>query len=400
MAKKAETPKLVRPTKISGNLRFTACHIENWKNFRKADVPIQRRAFVVGPNAAGKSNFLDVFRFLADIARTGGGFQAAVQRRTSVSAIRNLSARRYPEITLRATIGTADVPNVWTYELSFSQNNNRVPQITLERVTHLGRLVLERPLAEDHADQERLTQTHLEQVNANKDFREIADFLSSVRYLHVVPQLIREPDRSVGRRNDPYGGDFLEQLARTPKRTLDSRLERIRRALMIAVPQLAQLELDRDERGTPHLKGRYAHWRPNGGWQTEDQFSDGTLRLIGLLWSILDGSGPLLLEEPELSLNSGVVQRIPEIIYRMQRKNDRQVIVSTHAGDMFVDSGVDASEVLVITPSADGSIIRVGSSIAEVQHVLSSGETLAEAIMPLTVPDDVYNLPLFADLVS
>jgi predicted ATPase len=387
------------PPKVTGNLRFTGCYLENWKNFRKADVPIERRSFVVGPNAAGKSNFLDVFRFLADIARTGGGFQAAVQRRTSVSAIRNLSARRYPEITLRVTIGTSDLPDVWTYELRFTQNNNRIPQINREKVSRFGKTILERPLPADYEDQERLTQTHLEQVNANKDFREIADFLNSVRYLHVVPQLIREPDRSVGRRNDPYGGDFLEQLARTPKRTLDSRLERIRRALSIAVPQLAQLEMDRDDRGTPHLKGRYAHWRPNGGWQTEEQFSDGTLRLIGLLWSILDGSGPLLLEEPELSLNSGVVQRIPEIIYRMQRKNDRQIILSTHAGDMFVDSGVDANEVLVITPSSDGSIIRVGGSIAEVQHVLSAGETLSEAIMPLTIPSNVFELPLFADLV-
>ena len=39
------------------------------------------------------------------------------------------------------------------------------------------------------------------------------------------------------------------------------------------------------------------HWRPDAGWQTETQFSDGTLRLLGLLWSVLDGTGPLLLEE-------------------------------------------------------------------------------------------------------
>lgn len=386
------------PQKVSGNPRFTRCYLENWKNFRKADVPLERRTFVVGPNAAGKSNFLDAFRFLADISRSGGGFQAAVERRTSVSAIRNLSARRYPEIVLRVAIGTSECPEVWTYELSFTQNNNRIPQITSERVAHFGTEILSRPLEVDRADVERLTQTHLEQVNANKSFREIADFLSNVRYLHVVPQLIREPDRSVGRRNDPYGGDFLEQLARTPKRTLDSRLERIRRALQIAVPQLAQLELERDESGNPHLKGRYAHWRPNGGWQSEDQFSDGTLRLIGFLWSMLDGNGPLLLEEPELSLNAGVVRRLPELIYRMQRKNDRQVILSTHAGDMFIDSGVGAHEVLVVTPSPDGSQVRVGASIPEVERVLAASDTLSEAIMPLTVPPNVYELPLFADL--
>jgi hypothetical protein len=60
-----------------------------------------------------------------------------------------------------------------------------------------------------------LTQTHLEQVNVNRQFRDLGALFASIRYLHVVPQLVREPDRSVGRANDPFGGDFLEQVAKT-----------------------------------------------------------------------------------------------------------------------------------------------------------------------------------------
>src|SRR6266498_1666362 len=136
----------------------------------------------------------------------------------------------------------------------------------------------------------------LQQVNVNRKFRAVAELFASVRYLHIVPQLIREPDRSAGRRNDPYGGDFLEQVARTVEKTLKGRLRRIQDALRVAVPQLKELELWRDARGAPHLRGKYEHWRPQGAWQTEEQFSDGTLRLLGLLWAILDGTGPLLLE--------------------------------------------------------------------------------------------------------
>jgi hypothetical protein len=55
------------------------------------------------------------------------------------------------------------------------------------------------------------------------------------------------------------------------------------------------LEFYRDPaKGTPHLRGKYEHWRPRGAWQTEGQFSDGTLRLLGLLWAVLDRTGPLL----------------------------------------------------------------------------------------------------------
>jgi len=41
--------------------------------------------------------------------------------------------------------------------------------------------------------------------------------------------------------------------------------------------------------------------------------SDGTIRLIGLFWSLLEGDAPLLLEEPELSLHSEIVKRLPAL---------------------------------------------------------------------------------------
>ena len=132
---------------------------------------------------------------------------------------------------------------------------------------------------------------------------------------------MREPDRSVGKVRDPFGGDFLEQLARTPKKTLDARLRRIASVLRVAVPQLEELVLERDQAsGVPHLKGLYKHWRPNAGWQTEEHVSDGTLRLLGLLWVFLDGAAPLLLEEPELSLHTAVVRHIP-----LSRRHHRAV---------------------------------------------------------------------------
>lgn len=102
-------------------------------------------------------------------------------------------------------------------------------------------VVHERPGRADRSDPELLTQTSLEQVTANRDFREVAEFFKSVRYLRLVPQLVREPDRSVGRVNDPFGGDFLEQVARTSNRKRESRLRRITRALKVAVLQLDEL---------------------------------------------------------------------------------------------------------------------------------------------------------------
>jgi predicted ATPase len=376
-------------------VRFVHLDLENWRNFKQVSVPLRRRVFLVGPNASGKSNLLDAIRFLRDVADPQGGFQRAVISRGGVSQIRSLFARR-PNVVIGVTLDLGmDEP--WRYRLEFGQDNQRRPVVKKEIVFVGERRILARPDADDSSDPSRLTQTHLEQVNANKSFREVAEFFSQVRYLHIVPQLIREPDRSVGKVRDPYGGDFLEQLANTPKKTLESRLRRIQEALRIAIPQLKKLELMRDERGVPHLSGLYEHWRPNAGWQREGQFSDGTLRLLGLLWGFLDGSAPLLLEEPELSLHTAVVRHIPRMMARIGRKAGRQFMLSTHSADLLSDDGIAPEEVLLLVPSNEGTVVNLAAQEPAIRALLEGGVSMADAVLPRTAPRNAAQLSLFAD---
>lgn len=379
-------------------MEITHLRLEKWRNFYEVDVELRSRVFIVGPNASGKSNLLDAIRFLRDVASVGGGFQEAVQRRGGVSKIRALSARRYPDISISVRIGERDEQPLWSYSLSFTQDNQRRPILTREEALRGQEVILQRPNDDDLEDRERLRQTHLEQISANREFRDIVDFLASVRYLHIVPQLVREPDRSVGRVGDPYGGDFLEQLARTEKRTRESRFRRIAAALRVAVPQLRELQLERDEiTGAPHLRAQYEHWRPYAGWQTEDQLSDGTLRLFGLLWSFLDGQGPLLLEEPELSLHPEVVRFIPSVMARIERSRSRQLFVSTHSPDLLRDKGIGLDEVLLLTPGKEGTQVQLAAEISQVEALLEGGDSMADAVLPRARPAQAEQLALFGD---
>ena len=380
-------------------MRFSRILLENWRNFGHVDVPLQNRAFLVGPNASGKSNFLDVFRFLRDIVIPGGGFQKSVMNRGGVSRIRNLAARRYPDIVIQVALQERE-EIVWRYRIALAQDNQRQPVLKEEKVWRGDDMILDRPDDDDRADEARLGQTFLEQTIANREFRDIAKFFVSIRYYHIVPQLVRDPERSMGRKADPYGGDFLEQIARTGKRTRDSRLGRILTALKVAVPQLSELKLDKDERGIPHMYGNYEHWRPKGAWQTEADFSDGTLRLLGLLWALLDGTGPLLLEEPELSLHPEIVRYIPQMMRRVQRKGGRpvrQVCLSTHSIALLSDEGIAPDEVLMVVPSKEGGRIQVGADITEVRQLLEAGLTAAEVVLPRTRPVNAAQLSLFGD---
>ena len=371
--------------------------LKNWRNFRSVDVELGLRVFVAGPNASGKSNLLDVFTSLKDVAKPSGGLQNAVTERGGISKLRCLAARKYPDVEIEVHL--ADNGNEWSYAIGIKQEARgyRQPILAYERVTKKGRRLLERPDGDDLKDPLRLTQTHLEQINANAEFRDLGRFFDSVSYLHLVPQLLRHPEAfsGPGIPGDPYGRGFLERVARTSEGTRKTRLRKIEAALRIAVPQLKELTDVKDDTGIPHLEVVYEHWRPQGAKQREDQFSDGTLRLIGLLWSLLEGDSMLLLEEPELSLNSGIIRKLPALMYRIQRQKKRQIMISTHSSDLLSDAGIGGEEVLLLTPSEEGTKVELASSIAEIRELLEGGLTVADAALPRTIPSNILQLDLF-----
>jgi predicted ATPase len=380
-------------------------HIElkNWRNFLNVGVPIGERMFLVGPNASGKSNFLDALRFLRDVAkREGGGLQKATSDRGGLSKIRCLAARRYPNVEIDVTLSeVGNSQQRWRYAIGIKREAGGKNQTVLayEKVWRNGKQIINRPDKQDEQDRVRLTQTYLEQINANVEFREIVTFFEAISYLHMVPQLLKYPEvfGNSTEIEDSFGRGLLDDIARLNQKQRQARLRKIEQALRIAVPQLKQLSNVRDESGVPHLEAVYEHWRPQGAKQREDQFSDGTLRLIGLLWSLLKGEATLLLEEPELSLNSGIVAHIPTMIYRILRdsKKKRQVIISTHSAELLSDLSISGDEVLLLTPSAEGTEVSLASSIEEVRHLLEAGVSVADAVLPRTSPKRVEQLGLF-----
>ncbi len=375
--------------------------LRNWRNFRDATVHLSDRVFIVGPNASGKSNLLDSIRFLRDIATPGGGLQRAISQRGGLSKIRCLAARREPDVQLQVDLALEPFGDVlWRYEIGIAQEvrGHRQPVLTHERVWNAGKLVLQRPDKDDGKDRLRLTQTHLEQISANTGFRDVARFFESIRYLHLVPQLLRHPESFQGpfAGDDPHGRNFLEVVAKTTEKTRRSRLLRIEKALREAVPQLKNLTDTKDEAGVPHLEAVYEHWRPNAGRQREDQFSDGTLRMIGLFWGLLDGDSPLLLEEPELSLHPGIVRRLPSLFNKIQSKRKRQILVSTHSWDLLSDKGIGGEEVVLLTPGPEGTKLELASGIDQIRRALDAGLSVADAALPRTEPETLSQLDLFS----
>ncbi|MBC7602389.1 MAG: AAA family ATPase, partial [Ramlibacter sp.] len=175
---------------------ITRLKLKNWRNFRDIDVALGPRAYLIGANASGKSNFLDVFRFLRTIAQSeGGGFQKALKDRGGLSKLRSLHARKDPEVRIEIDVSESASetdPPKWKYVLAFKSEGKGLQRVLIqeEAVYLAGKRIFARPNSDDKKDAVRLTQTHLEQINNNADFRELAEYFAATIYLHLVPQLL------------------------------------------------------------------------------------------------------------------------------------------------------------------------------------------------------------------
>ncbi|MFT6659684.1 AAA family ATPase [Maritalea sp.] len=376
-------------------MHISRLKLKNWRNFKAGEIQnLPDSVYVLGPNASGKSNFLDVVRFLRDVSKhRGGGLQDAIERRGGVGKIRCLHARNDTEILIEADIVNEDGSPIWKYELGFNipPKGKRDPKVTKEKVTVFGdegrpKILLNRPTKSDKKDELLLRETHIEQISANAEFRELADFFSGTTYVHLVPQLLKFGDQIGGRvvEDDPFGQEFMLRIARTTPRTRDARLKRIEAALRTIVPQLEDLKFLKDDiTGHPHLEIKFKHHRPQGAKQREDQFSDGTLRIMSILWLLQErGNSPLLLEEPELSLNEEIVAQLPRIMESVKTKsrNGRQFIITTHSQALLSNTGINPDGIVIITPSDDGSNMRNVSDSEKA--ALAAGLSAAEAVLP------------------
>jgi predicted ATPase len=377
--------------------------LKNWRNFKQVDIQLEKRCYLIGANATGKSNFLDVFRFLRDVCKsTGGGLQQAIASRGGMTRLRCLQARNDSEIRISVDLAESgeSAEPTWRYTLAFKADTKKKGQVVLteERVAHQGKELCSRPDKADDNDPLRLTQTFLEQINNNAPFRPVADCLQDTTYLHLVPQLLKHADELSGRmlEDDPFGQGLLQRIAKTNKKTRDARLRRIQHVLEKAVPHFQALRFEQDEvTGLFHMEACYRHWRPRGAWQREEQLSDGTLRLIGLLWAVQEGDGLLLLEEPELSLNDSVVAQIPLLLDRILRERrvpHRQVFISTHS-EKLLSEVLDPLSIVLLEQTEEGTVVRPANP-EECQQI-RDGLNPAEVLLPKTRPAGVEQLSLF-----
>ena len=83
---------------------------------------------------------------------------------------------------------------------------------------------------------------------------------------------------------------------------------------------------------------------------------------------------------------------------RIQRRLNRQILVSTHSSDLLRDDGIGLDEVLLLQPGENGTSVRPAGELFEIRSLLEGGLSMAEVAIAKTQPQHPEQLSLFGDL--
>ena len=376
-------------------MKLTHIAITNWRNFAHIEFDMSSRLFVVGPNSSGKTNLLAALRFLSDVARRGyeaaledwGGPERYFRSGTdsaSLTVTADVDTRQVKYDLALRKVRVIDDFSTGKIRLHSSSKgipeellNDDQPRILHPRVEAQPRSfsweeIARLPVAEPPSESEEEAETQFpvmdcvfvegekltidgEDATANQgENREvgissrICQLLAGIRYIHPNPKkMLERADRY-----DPDNGTgFFQHAGRFSDQQLHAVVDRIRPIMAAVVPEIPNLSYQRMGLGTELVFYSDTPVHGASGVYSHEQFSEGTLRLLGLLFDLATlprDTSVVLIEEPETFLQASVVRSLPLLLAEIAMNRDVQMVISTHSPELIDSELVLPSQVLVL----------------------------------------------------
>ena len=371
---------------------ITRVILKNYKSIAACDVQLQPLTFLVGRNGAGKSNFLDALRFVADALNTS--LDHAVRARGNINDVCKRSDRRITipdHFSIRFEFALPDGSTgyyafqiqarlarymVQTEECKFHNENLTTPDIYFNVVK--GNVTATSVKVAPAAAQDRL---YLVNASGLPEFRPVYDAFSRMGFYNLNPDRIRDLQ-------DPDPGDVLlrdgSNLTSVFSQLSPVVRENIEEYLAVVVPGVQRVQVRKF--GPKETLGFRQYVLGNEHpWQfLANNMSDGTLRVLGILVALFQGDDdaqkrvPLVgIEEPEIALHPGAVGALLDALRDAAHRT--QIIITTHSPDLLEDKHLDVDSILAVeADDGDTVIARVDDASRSVvqDRLFTVGELL------------------------
>ncbi len=354
---------------------LTRVVLKNYKSIEACDVDLHSLTFLVGANGAGKSNFLDAPRFVADALRTS--LDHALRERGGIQEVRRRTGGHPTHFGIRLEFAVPGGPT-GSYAFRIGARASGAFEVQHEECVLSGTEALSGdvrfsvPGAAPASDRLYLP-------DAPADFRPVRDALARMAFYSPNPDRIKDlqlPDAGDLLARD--GANLASVLDRMAKRQPEVR-SRIEDYLSRIVPGVRGVEVSHvGPRET--LEFRQDVPDPENPWRfLAGSMSDGTLRALAALVALFQsGSVPLAaLEEPAATLHPAAAAVLLDAL--LEATTLRQVLVTSHNADLLDSPQVKPANVLAVLAENGntriGPLDAVGSDALE-QQLGTAGELL------------------------
>ncbi|MEU4406816.1 AAA family ATPase [Streptosporangium sp. NPDC023963] len=335
--------------------------VENYKSIASCDVTFTPLLVLLGPNAAGKSNFLDVLRFVVDALETTPA--DALMRRGGLDEVSRRGQKGFG-VLLEFVVQPDEEPLSVTYSFTIGRDpaghrpllvlgeqcfvRGIQPRSSFEEVSFVMTHGFFNQTGDGGIEPDRL---YLPLAATRGVFSEVYRGLRRMLFYHLDAGLMRQvQSRSAGATLDDAGrrlGSVLGVLAqRYP--AFKARVDDYMGAIVPGTVSVDQRLLD--TYSTVELLTRHADRERVFG---PEAMSEGTLRAAGLLAAlfqpaVLEGEATLLgIEEPETSLHPAAAGVLFDAL--SEASEHVQVVVTTQSADLLDRDDFDPASVRVVT---------------------------------------------------
>lgn len=369
---------------------ITRVRLNDYRSIAECDVELGSLTFLVGPNGSGKSNFLDALRFVAEGLRDA--LDHALRRRGGINEVRRRSTGHPHNLGIHLDLS---LPSGGQASFSFSIGSKQGGGFRVLReecmvssreggaasyLVKEGEVVAPKEVVMPPAAPDRL---YLVNAAGLPAFAPVYSLLTQLGAYNFNPDSMRDLQA-------PDSGDLLyrdgSNVASVLRRISadDSAMQQITEYLRAVVPALEGVrpeQLGPRETVTFLQKVRGA----SNAWQFHAQsMSDGTLRVLGILVALFQGSGngapkvPLVaIEEPETALHPAAASVLLEVLETVARRT--QVLVTSHSPDLLDRYDLGPAQLLAVI--AEQGITGIGpldetGKRALARHLHTAGELM------------------------
>jgi len=334
--------------------------IKNYKSIALCDVKLDRLMFLVGANGAGKSNFLDAFRFVGDALRNSLDY--ALRQRGTIKEVRRRSGGHPNNFSLRFEFGLPSGQHGY-YDFRIAAK----PQGAYEVQNEECRIHSDSGLKTDnffHVQSGTVVDAsfpvrpatlpdrlYLVAVSGLPEFRPIFDALARMEVYNLDPRVIAAmqfPDPGdVLRRDGSNAASVLQRLSPAIRSDIRDNLQLIVPGISDAEAKLLGSQETIEFRQA--VEGQDHPWRFLAG-----SMSDGTLRAFAVLLAVFQtspGQGrpvpPLIgLEEPEMALHPAAARVLLSALRQASRSC--QILVTSHSPDLLDNDDIPPESLLAV----------------------------------------------------